>query len=1817
MTTALRIACATVLALGIAMPSTAAFAADTAFATPDQPVALEGPDAGGGGGSPASDPELAEDERPLQLFAEPEAPQPLITTQPLSAWYSLRTVADALVVAAELPPPSGAGEESTLSYQWYTNDEKSSVGASPVGEPDETSLIPDTTSTGIRYYFCAVTHSYEGGEETVLSTIVTIAVLDGIPAKPAIAAEPEDSFVKEGITPEAPLAVVATQEPADPGITAQGTLTYQWYSNSTGLSPTLTGIPADVDKAIDGATDASYAPVAQGRAGDKTWYYCIVSVSFGDLAAESVVSRAALITLTPTRVISNPKDLLDFAREVNGTRVVDGETLPANNFSGKTVVLADDIDLSTHWQTAHNWTSIGLDGAHSFNGIFEGGGRTISGLSYSGGWRGVYTGLFGRTAGATLRNFKLEGTVAYTSGGSNAPTALLLATDAGSSSLSNIEIEGSIHFTQEGTDAAQALEYIALGVGQRASTTRLTAVITKGSLTIEGNYYASYIAGIAAGYLGSPSLIDCGNEATITITSTSSAPQQYISGVGSFAGTYTRCYNTGDISVAGASASPNNIVAGISAGMSMNLSHSFRQCYNTGDITSPYYAGGITAGGNNERRIIDCYNAGSITSSYGSIGSAVAVASSGNVDAYSGNNHFLEGSVSGGQLYFAGTPLSVEALASPEFIALLNHDGIENYVLGTSSPRLIWELGSGAPVITGQTTDPESGRIMSGGEPETVTLFVSASPPTDEQAPGFGGRLSYQWYRAPSALNNYGVEIQGADEDRYEWTPEEDDEPGWHYFYCVATNTWNTGTGERSASTTSSIFPVALVTVAADKLWTPSFDEEPRDTWYIRSDGDRGTPALRVQVAEQVSSAEAVVGEIGYQWYANTAESTADATKLWGETEASFSPPITDNGTTYYFCEVTNTFEGANTALATSAIARAVVWDYETAAPVITVGPASAQYLKDAGDATPLSVTAHRPEPPATGSDGTLSYQWYYNTEGTALSTDTDTKVGTDSPTVMPDTSLELDSYYYYCVITNTVAIDNPKATHYPSSTTEYARVDIVSETEVAKPVVDSSQLQANASYLQNVAPEPLIVTAGFGEAVTGFDTPEPHLSYTWYYNTTGISPEGDRPSEGDIRIDLPSSATYTPPATTTLGTRYYYCLVTNTFEKVKTASTASELAAITIEPVLKIYTAEELRAFADSLLSNPSNHYDGLTVTLEANLDLEGNPLTDPWTPIGSSPNYREGLSTDKSFTGTFDGRGHTISGLHTSLFGAVKQGATIENLVVQGSITSSAERVSGLVDTLIYSSTRPAATIRNVGSEMDIISTNTAGSTIGGIIASNSSFWRESVGLHIEGCYYRATMLAYPTASTSGSTGGIIGYAGGDISLRNCYNEGYIAGAGSVGGIIGHLSQNTDISLQPLVFDCYNCGSVEYAAGGDQERVGALAGRVDGLSGTRARLSNLFYLEGSCWQGSSSGSSNFEVEASSIQALSSSALGSAAQVTALNGTQSPAPWVAGEPYPALAWEHVAVPEPNILTITVDSFAKDYGDTDPVLTYTTRGLVDGDTLSGLSITRAPGEKVGSYNITASNAVIEGDGKNPAASYYIVYKTGSLTINPAPLTITVDSKEKISGKADPAFTYRVSDCKGTDKLTSLSVARTRGETPGSYNITARAAVIQNGNLNVTANYLITYIQGTLTIHAPDDEDSDDEDPDDEDPKDEDPKDEKPPIPPERDWPRLDGNKGDNGGRYDTMQAIVNEGWKDTGSPYVIVASGGNFPDALAASSLAGIYDAPVVLTATDTLTPQAEETIRSLKASRAYVIGGPAAVSDATLTLLETVVGAG
>ena len=97
-------------------------------------------------------------------------------------------------------------------------------------------------------------------------------------------------------------------------------------------------------------------------------------------------------------------------------------------------------------------------------------------------------------------------------------------------------------------------------------------------------------------------------------------------------------------------------------------------------------------------------------------------------------------------------------------------------------------------------------------------------------------------------------------------------------------------------------------------------------------------------------------------------------------------------------------------------------------------------------------------------------------------------------------------------------------------------------------------------------------------------------------------------------------------------------------------------------EETIKISTAEELRAFAKNVNENTDDI--SWNVTLENDIDLGGE--SNPWTPI-------------EEFSGTFDGKGNTITGLFIKgnsdetgknsygLFGHPRQGATIQNVKIE----------------------------------------------------------------------------------------------------------------------------------------------------------------------------------------------------------------------------------------------------------------------------------------------------------------------------------------------------------------------------------------------------------------------------------------------------------------------------------------------------------------------------------------------------------------------
>ena len=73
--------------------------------------------------------------------------------------------------------------------------------------------------------------------------------------------------------------------------------------------------------------------------------------------------------------------------------------------------------------------------------------------------------------------------------------------------------------------------------------------------------------------------------------------------------------------------------------------------------------------------------------------------------------------------------------------------------------------------------------------------------------------------------------------------------------------------------------------------------------------------------------------------------------------------------------------------------------------------------------------------------------------------------------------------------------------------------------------------------------------------------------------------------------------------------------------------------------------------------------------------------------------------------------------------------------------------------------------------------------------------------------------------------------------------------------------------------------------------------------------------------------------------------------------------------------------------TVTPKNVKKDTGKSDPKLTYTVSGLEGNDVLTGITLVRKPGEKVGTYAITA----YQKEGSNP--NYSITFKQGTFTIN--------------------------------------------------------------------------------------------------------------------------------------------------------------------------------------------------------------------------------
>ena len=317
----------------------------------------------------------------------------------------------------------------------------------------------------------------------------------------------------------------------------------------------------------------------------------------------------------------------------------------------------------------------------------------------------------------------------------------------------------------------------------------------------------------------------------------------------------------------------------------------------------------------------------------------------------------------------------------------------------------------------------------------------------------------------------------------------------------------------------------------------------------------------------------------------------------------------------------------------------------------------------------------------------------------------------------------------------------------------------------------------------------------------------------------TGLSTEGDNP---DIIVPYDKgSNTYTAivaPQSVAAGTTFITCTFTNgkTFVyKMKNATdwqaggeytyTVSLAAAkdlgYTIESngSYTVYNADGLMNIAELVNGGKTD----INITLDKNIDLTGKD----WTPIGTD--------YDNSYKGTFDGGGHTITGLtfttndkYAGLFGWLNKAGTVKNVVMEGVQITSNQIYGGSIGGVAGYSW---GTIENCSVSGSVSGTvyvgGVVGAQIGGSITGCSSSATVKGTVDVGGvagqtnssatltaCYATGNVIIEIDPVRNIAGGGLVGFNGGNGVLA-CYATGNVTSTGSSTGnvhIFGLLGDN-----------------------------------------------------------------------------------------------------------------------------------------------------------------------------------------------------------------------------------------------------------------------------------------------------------------------------------------------------------------------------------------------------------------------------------------
>ncbi|WP_438434977.1 S-layer homology domain-containing protein [Gorillibacterium sp. sgz500922] len=940
------------------------------------------------------------------------AEKPTISTQPQDVTVNVNEAAS-LSVTAKV-------DSGNLSYQWYSSTTNSNETGTEVAGATKATFSAPTTKAGTAYYYVVVTNtdSTKTGQQTAetKSAVATVTVNALTHAeKPTISAQPQDMTVN--VNEAASLSVTAKVD--------SGNLSYQWYSST--INSNETGQP------IPDATKATFS-APTGKAGTAYYYVVVTNTDTSKTGQKTAETKSSVATVTVNELTNAEKPTISTQPQ--------GVTVNVNEAASLSVTAkVDSGNLSYQWYSSTtNSNETGQPIPDATKATFSAP-TNKNGVFY---YYVVVTNTDSTKTGQKTAETKSAVATVTVNELTNAekPTISTQPQDV----TVNVNEAASLNVTAKVDSGTLSYQWYSSTTNSN-ETGQPIPDATKATFSAPTNkngvfYYYVVVTNTDTSKTGQKTAETKSSVATVTVNALTHAEKPTIS------------------------AQPQDMTVNVNEAASLSVTAKV----DSGNLSYQWY---------------------SSTTNSNETGTEIAGATKATFSAPTNKN---------GVFYY--------------YVVVTNTDTTKTGQKTSETKSTV------ATVTVNELTNAEKPTISA--QPQDVTVNTNEAASLSVTAKVNSGTLSYQWYSSTTNSNETGTEIAGATKDTFSAPT---GKAGTSYYYVVVTNTDTSKTGQKTSETKSSVATVTVNELThAEK---PTISAQPQDVTVNVNE------AASLSVTAKVDS-----GTLSYQWYSSTTNSNETGTEIANATKATFPAPTGKAGTSYYYVVVTNTDTtktGQKTAETKSSVATVTVNEL-THAEKPTISAQPQDMTVNVNEAASLSVTAKV-------DSGTLSYQWYSSTTN---SNETGTEIANATKATFPAPTGKAGTSYYYVVVTNT---DTSKTGQKTAETKSAVATVTVNELTNAEAPVITSQPQDRTVNVGGTADLSVTATVGSGK-----------LSYQWYSNTTNST-------TGGTELSGVTGATYSAP-TATVGTSYYYVLVTNTDSSKtgqKTAETKSSVATVTV----------------------------------------------------------------------------------------------------------------------------------------------------------------------------------------------------------------------------------------------------------------------------------------------------------------------------------------------------------------------------------------------------------------------------------------------------------------------------------------------------------------------------------------------------------------------------------------------------------------------------------------------------------------------------